>query len=148
MFLFVITSAPLRRLRRRVPTASPPLLPVLPGQVVEQGLTPEMAIRACNNPRIRGDALSRAVAKHVSEHAKAEYARRRSKRRPPEASPGAMQCPGELLWAVEALEWSHDGHSVRAWPVGRHLRILNACVTTEECNVLMFGVEKGSEAGG
>lgn len=35
-----------------------------------------MAMRACNNPRIGGDALSRAIAKLVAEHARDEYARR------------------------------------------------------------------------
>ena len=45
---------------------SPHLLPTLPLQVVQQGLTPEMALRACNNPRIRGDAPSPAVAKLVA----------------------------------------------------------------------------------
>ena len=58
----------------RALAASLLLLPALPLQVVKQELTPEMTMHACNNPRIRGDALNRAVAKLVAEHAKAEYA--------------------------------------------------------------------------
>ena len=69
------------RLRPRSLTVSLALIPALPGQVVEQGLTPDMAMRACNNPAIRGDALSRAIAKIVAQHAKAEYVQRRGKRR-------------------------------------------------------------------
>ena len=40
-----------------------------------------MALRACNNPRIHGDALSRAVARLVAKYAKAEYASYRGKQR-------------------------------------------------------------------
>ena len=44
------------------------LLSVLPLQLVEQGVTPKVAMRVCNNPCIQGDALSRAIAKIVAEH--------------------------------------------------------------------------------
>ena len=44
-----------------------------------QELTPEMAMRACNDPHIRVDALSRAIAKLFAKHAKAEYVRRHGK---------------------------------------------------------------------
>ena len=32
-----------------------------------------MALRACNNPKITGPALSRAITKLVDEHAKAKF---------------------------------------------------------------------------
>lgn len=40
-------------------------------QVVKQGLGPDMALWACNNPKINGSALSRAIIRLVDEHAKA-----------------------------------------------------------------------------
>ena len=41
-------------------------------QVVEQGLTPDMAMRACNNLEITSDKLSRALRDPILERAKTE----------------------------------------------------------------------------
>ena len=41
-------------------------------QVVEQGLTPDMAIRACNNETITNSTLSREISKAVDERARKE----------------------------------------------------------------------------
>ena len=55
-------------------------------QIAEQGLTPDIAIRACNNPRITSSILSREIGKVVAERAEAEIARRRIKRKAEAAS--------------------------------------------------------------
>lgn len=44
------------------------LLPDRHRHVAEQGLRPDMAIRAYNNPTITGPALSRAISRLVNEH--------------------------------------------------------------------------------
>lgn len=41
-------------------------------QIAQQGLTPDMAIRACNNPEITGDKLSRALREPILRRAKME----------------------------------------------------------------------------
>jgi len=38
-------------------------------QVAEQGLTPDLALRACNNPAISNSALSRELAKVITVRA-------------------------------------------------------------------------------
>ena len=51
------------------------LLVVRREQVAEQGLRPDMALRACNNPTITKSALSREITKLVIVHAEAEVGR-------------------------------------------------------------------------
>ena len=46
------------------------LLPDRHRQVAEQGLRPDMAIRACNNPKITSPILSREITRLVNERAK------------------------------------------------------------------------------
>ena len=46
------------------------LLPDRHRQVAEQGLRPDMALRACNNPKITSPILSRKIARLVNERAK------------------------------------------------------------------------------
>ena len=51
-----------------------------PRQAAKQELTPETAMRACNNPVIRWNTQCRPIVKLVNEHTihKAKYAQRRS----------------------------------------------------------------------
>ena len=46
------------------------LLPDRHRQVAEQGLRPDMALRACNNPKITSPMLSREITRLVNERAK------------------------------------------------------------------------------
>ena len=46
------------------------LLPDRHRQVAEQGLRPDMALRACNNPKITSPILSREITRLVNERAK------------------------------------------------------------------------------
>ena len=43
-----------------------------PTQVVEHGLTPDMALRACSNASISNSALSRELARAISQRAEEE----------------------------------------------------------------------------
>ena len=63
--------------RRRPPTAALTAIPRR-RQVVEQGLTPFLARRACGNAKITGPVLSRAIKQAVVEHARPEIDRRRA----------------------------------------------------------------------
>ena len=53
-----------------------------------------------------------------------------------------------MRWALAAVGWPHDGRSGRPWPVKCHCLLFNACVNLVECKVVMFGVDRGDEAGG
>ena len=50
-------------------------------QVAEQGLTPGIVIRACNNPRITNSIPSCKISKVVAKHAEAKISRRWTKRK-------------------------------------------------------------------
>ena len=82
-FMCVISRSGMHILSMPIGTGSHFVAAALPSpsrmQVVEQGLTPDMAIRACNNDNITSSILSRKISEAVDECAKKEVAQQKEK---------------------------------------------------------------------
>ena len=94
-------------LRSLASRAAPPRCPVAAsvGQVVDQGLTPAMAILACNNLQIKSCVLSREIGQAVTKRAESEVAAIRQKQKD---GIGAIVLPSDGAPAVSSAEVSSD----------------------------------------
>ena len=107
-------------------------------QVAYQGLTPDMAIRACNNPKITSSALSRVLSDLVLSTAKNEIERIRQQARAAEAAEQQEAVRSLLTLASNSPEGDDGNEGAAARTVSPALSSTSPSVNSPAKHVQTF----------